>query len=802
MQQQSLLQPDRLPWEEPRPSESYREIGEILRRRWVVLVVTFLTVTIAGGVATKLKKPTYRATASLLVDGLSNNINAVDTANPLSVLLAPRPEQSVETQVRILESEQLQSKVQKKLGSLPRLIVTPVEKTNIVEIAAEGPDPVLVGKVPNLLLTAYMDQMAYDSVTDVRKARGITEKGANTSLQSMKEAEDALRNFKQSRKVPELSHSRDAVLSEVEALGTQYRETQATLASVQAEIAALKTRLHNTAATSSTVLSTESDPAIQETEKAIVQLQAQQAELAQRFEPTAPTTNQAELDVLFPNRYRGKATPLAEVDARLAVLQNRLAQQHQTFKSRNEQLNPAYSSLDRSLGDAQVRASSLSATAATVSRNLASALNRLGSFPAWELEVARLERTLTNARKDYEMYSQQRDKLRLWEQMPRTSSVIFQHSKTPDTPVSPNRKQNLLLSAGLGLFFGVLFILFLEYFDDRVNTKEQADHLSNVPNLGIIPHIKGSTLLRDLPALSPMTEAYRGLRTGINFAALDQMPQTIAVTSAQRGEGKSVTALNLATAMAMDGRRVILVDADLRAPVQHIFQNSDHEPGLTDLLIGTHKISEVLKPVSTSPNLMLIPAGTLPPNPAELLGSVMMADFIESVRELADTIVFDTPPILAISDAALLSSQVDATLLVVGAGEATRSDARYSLDLLQRARARVLGIVLNKVRGSIPNYNYHYGATASRPRILSHRRGKAIGSAAIWGTQVLNEKLEAGHNERFQLAFEERARLAASSAKGRLRPTETDEEEAIRSLSEDESLMPDTFRAVSETENR
>ncbi len=462
------------------------------------------------------------------------------------------------------------------------------------------------------------------------------------------------------------------------------------------------------------MVSAESDPVIRATEDQISALEINRAELAERFEATSTKANDAELNKLFPERYKGQAAPLAAVDAKIAVLRRKVAEQRGSIYRRNEQFNPERSALEKELGDAETRASGLSANAASVSRSLAAASAKSRNFPAWEMSIARLTRNLENARKDFAMYSQQREQFTLRDQIKQTRARILDAATVPLAPVSPRPRQNLALSALLGLFFGICLALVLEYFDDRINTKEEADSLLHLPNLGVIPQIRGSSpMVRDLSALSPVTDAYRGLRTNIAFAALDSAPRSLVVTSSRRGEGKSLTVANLATAMAMDGKRVIIVDADLRAPVQHTLFGLPASPGLSDLLIGTHKISDIIQPTSTN-RVSVIGAGTLPPNPVELLGSTAMTNFLDTVCELGDLVIFDTPPTLSLADSVLLGSQVDGVLFVVGAGEATRGGAQHGVHLLQRARANVLGVVMNKAR--VPSEPYYYGP--NRPKRL------------------------------------------------------------------------------------
>jgi capsular exopolysaccharide synthesis family protein len=217
---------------------------------------------------------------------------------------------------------------------------------------------------------------------------------------------------------------------------------------------------------------------------------------------------------------------------------------------------------------------------------------------------------------------------------------------------------------------------------------------------------EGLRMIRDISTFSPLMESYRSLRTNINFAAVGSSLRTMIVTSSVPAEGKSTTVANLAMAMAMEGKRVIIVDADLRRPSQHKLFKADSSPGLTDILLETHRVEQVLRPTNVE-GVRILPAGTPPPNPAELLGSAAMMSLIENLKEMADIVLFDSPPALAVADSVVLSSRVDGVLLVIAFGETKKANTRRALEQLGRANAHVLGTVLNRMEG--PSSGYYYG---------------------------------------------------------------------------------------------
>mgnify|MGYP001078001824 FL=1 len=196
---------------------------------------------------------------------------------------------------------------------------------------------------------------------------------------------------------------------------------------------------------------------------------------------------------------------------------------------------------------------------------------------------------------------------------------------------------------------------------------------------------------------SPAAEAYRTLRTNLTFAGLDQPIETLVVTSPAPGEGKSVVAANLAVTMAQGEHRTILVDADLRRPILHEIFGVSNERGLTTMFVDPQARADPPLVEIGVENLWLLPSGPLPPNPADLLGSRRMEEIISIFRSRADVLIFDAPPVLAVTDAAILGMKVDGALLVVAAGRTRREQARQARELLERARVRVVGAVLTDV---------------------------------------------------------------------------------------------------------
>jgi tyrosine-protein kinase Etk/Wzc len=338
---------------------------------------------------------------------------------------------------------------------------------------------------------------------------------------------------------------------------------------------------------------------------------------------------------------------------------------------------------------------------------------------------------------------------------------IIDPARPPKEPVRPRIKLNLMLGfiLGLGLGIGVTFLF--DYIDNSVRTIEDVEKMG-VTVLGSIPMIKEEEAMKRLKFLpasmtgkngsldapeakrmisrlithfapkSPISEAYRTFRTNIQYTKLDHELKAFLVTSPGPGEGKSTSVANLAITMAQMGSKVLLIDSDLRRPILHSIFNIDRRVGLSNVLVGRATIEEAAQTTEIE-NLFVMPCGTLPPNPSELLGSTAMRKTLEAMKEKFDIVLFDSPPIIAVTDAAVLSSQLDGVILVIKSGQTDREAAFRAYTLLKNVKTRILGALLNGVHiesmyGSYYYYYHYYYYGKDGEKRKKSRKGKARSS--------------------------------------------------------------------------
>jgi non-specific protein-tyrosine kinase len=273
------------------------------------------------------------------------------------------------------------------------------------------------------------------------------------------------------------------------------------------------------------------------------------------------------------------------------------------------------------------------------------------------------------------------------------------------------------MAAALGLGLAVAAALLLEYLDDSLGTPDEATKSTGLTTVGIIARIPGDTPSEKLVTISrprsPASEAFRALRTNLQFSALDQPLSSFLVTSPSPTEGKSTTLANLGVVMAQAGNSVVLVDSDLRRPSLHkLFQLPNRE-GLTSVLLQDDLVLDGRLQETEVPNLRVLTSGALPPNPSELLGTKRMSRLIQKLEGEADIVAFDSPPTLAVTDAALLATKIGDVLVVADAARTRRAAARQAIESLNRVGASLLGLVLNRMSargrgGYYYQYEYHY----------------------------------------------------------------------------------------------
>ena len=669
------------------PGFSLPEYLAILRRRRAVIIQAFILVTVIGVAQAMMAHNVYQSSAKLLVEGQSYNLNTVDSSNPLSSLFQLSQQQSVETQVEVLQSAPLMDQVAKQVGPAT-LTVAPIGETNVIAVSAESGSPQTAAAAPNALLNDYIAQNTNSELGEMDRAREFVAEQGKAAHARLVETETALEKFKQNNHIAELTVNRDNQIARTNALTDAQRTAQQNLVSLRSQIAASQKEIAE-ASPSTVQLTQATNPALTSLQDSVRTLEVQRVGLTQ------------------PGGLGPQAPAVRAIDAEITDLRSRLVRQPALIASQNISPSTFRQSLRDKIADLEAQVPVQQTQVALAHQALAEANANVSKYAALGLALDRLNRQHDTAAAADKNFSDQLADLNLREKAHHATAHIIESAQVPDAPIRPKRIQSVIFACLIGLFVGLCLALLQEFLDDRINSVADADRVLQLPSLGHVPalSIADAHLLPQMKGLDPASESYRVLRTNIHFATVDAPARTLLVTSSHPGEGKTTTAANLAFAMAMDGKKVILVDTDLRRPSLHTLLDLPAVPGLTDVLLG----HAPLAPREIMSGLSVLTAGSTPPNPSELLNSRKFRNLVTQLSDNADVVIFDSCPVLVAADAPILASQMDGTIVVVETGSTKKASARRTLELLRHARATLLGIAYNKVRSQdAPSYYYDY----------------------------------------------------------------------------------------------
>jgi capsular exopolysaccharide synthesis family protein len=413
---------------------------------------------------------------------------------------------------------------------------------------------------------------------------------------------------------------------------------------------------------------------LQELKSEVSALQRQEADLSQKYGPLYPQ--------LIEVRNALKAAQ-AKVNRETANVVNAIETEYETAKNQEDQL----------LGVLEAQKAE------------ALALNRKA------IGYRALERDAASNRQIFESLLQRTKETTISGELKTNSIRITDAAIVPRSPVWPQKRRNFLFAVCAGALLAIMLAFFVEYMDNKIKTPDDIRWDLGVTCLGMVPKVnyrpaKGGSPLLNNGVPANFSEAFRSLRTNVLFSINGSSVNALVVTSTAPGEGKTLIASNLAVGFALAGQRVLLMDADMRRPRAHSVFGVTQEPGLSDLMIDPKKMVIDVVRKSTVPNLWVLPAGHLPPNPAELLSSKRFFNFLAKVQEQFDWVVVDSPPVMAVTDASILAHLASGVLFVTAADVTNRPAAVRAMEQLAAAKARLIGAVLN--RADVERNAYFY----------------------------------------------------------------------------------------------
>jgi capsular exopolysaccharide synthesis family protein len=744
--------------EEDRSNKSIQDyIAIILRGKKIVLSI-WIAVFAMAALYTFTAKPIYQSSATILIDTKKKS------GDMMTDLMGLGAEKNISNEMEILKSRELAETVAKKLLEKKFLddpLHTPIQiilfeeqvkgknakmevlvkrlqqavkfetmmDADVIKITIKSTHPEEAALLTNLYSGSYYERNLYTSRLKYSSARQFLEEQLKKRKEQLTTVEQALQKYMEGsgivyldesakqliEKISSAQASRDALVVDIEATSQNLQQYQKELERQEPEVARL----------------------IQSADDSYIRLiQEQLAKLEVSRDLTLSQKQQT--------------SDKSQVDSRLQETENQIRALRANLDKRTADflrsgspsdgggsgVSPAsfLSQMKQKYFEAKVQLGGLKAKKTALDGAIKIYDQSFQSIPQKSIEFAQLQRNRLSEEKTYLMIEEKFNEASIAEQSQVGYLDIVDRAIASTTPVSPQVELNLLVGLLLGLGLGIAAVLFRDHVDSRIQKPEELKKLGLV-SLGVIMLMNESitklggkmkidvdgkkidaNLITRTDPFSSITEAYRKLRTNVQYSRIDSPLRTLLVTSANPTEGKSTTVSNLSIAFAQTGKKVLIVDTDFRKPNLHAAFDLNLSPGITDVLFHTSELKAALQ-MTVIKNLDLLCCGTIPQNPSELLGSAVMKTLINILKEKYDMMLFDSPPILAVADSSILSALVDGVIVVASAGQTRTDSFLRAMESLEGVRAHVLGVVLNNfdIRSAYGSYygyrdyKYQYG---------------------------------------------------------------------------------------------
>ena len=557
---------------------------------------------------------------------------------------------------------------------LAGVTIVPEKSTRLVEVVYTSTDPQFAALAANTLAEEYAQQNLDLRLEAIRKNLAWLGEEVRKQETKVTEAETAMARYREEQNALSLEDRQNIVVARLNQLNDTVTRARTTRLQKEAAFNQLKA-VDPASDAADAYPAIAANPGVLEAKNRLTGLVAQRAQLAGRYKAGHP--EMAKLEMQIENARTALAAQRARViEGARNDYQSALTEER-SFSSSLEAQKSAAMDLDKKSGGYLV-----------------------------------LERNAESNRQVYQSLLQQEKELRVISNSRTNNVQVMDRAEVPGAPFAPNTRRDWLTALMAGLLVAVGLAFGMEYLDDTVKTPEDVSRRLRLPLLGLVPAMRGERV----PLLSETVphdfgEAFRSLRTSLVFTSGSEGPRVIAVTSSQPLEGKTTTACNLAMALALGGSRVLLIDADMRRPGLHKVIGLENEVGLSHVLVGQVRVREAVQRTA-EPNLFVIAAGRMPPNPSELLASERMQNFLANLQTGPfDWVIIDTPPVLAVTDAVLVGRAVSGVVFVVGSEMTRRVHAERAIETLMSGRPRSIGVVLNRVDFNRNKYYYsrYYG---------------------------------------------------------------------------------------------
>ena len=725
-----------------------REYWRIIKRRKLIILFTVVVMAIFSFVSAILGKPVpiFKTYSTVKVEKSVSYIG-MNTVQSLGGTNA------METQTYVIKSYYVLELTAKKMGLIPadlspeevrqnstyiniisdlqgRIHTEQRGNSDLIDITVTANEPAFATNFCNTLTEVYKTQHTLDLNRRTIEGKKFIESQFSISKDKLSRSEEAVRRFREINKWTSLEGESTFLSGQINRLQALYEQDHLVSQKVTAASRLLDEARHRPLTSELTFYFDEATPPYKALNERLVSLLLERDTLLITYTDDFPQIK-AIKNQIYEN--------IESMKSHLRVQQRNLLSNLKIYKQQLADLNDKFKRL-----------------------------------PEKALELTRLDRDVGVAKEVYYLLEKKYQEAQIAEAEKLEEVKIVKPAILPESPVNPPKVgTNTILGTMLGLILGVVFAFLIETFDTSIGAIEEVEDFLGVHVMGVIPFVSVEeikTLLSDEPSIdledddkirryarlaahfvpsSTLSESYKALRTSLNFLCTENNLKSVLFTSSSPGEGKTSIVVNVAITMAQIGQKVLLIDGDLRRPVVSKLFGLEQTPGLTDVILGNHEWHNVVRTITDlmmgrlsiedimrtpgMDNLHIMTSGTYSPNPAEIINSRSIGDFLNSAREEYDIILVDAPPVLAATDAALWSSRVDATVMVYQVGKVARGALKRSKTSLENIKAHVVGVVLNGLKAEIsPDfgyqdyYYYYYGKEKTPPTLARRIKDKVL----------------------------------------------------------------------------
>lgn len=685
--------------------------GTIVRRKWIIITI-FLVFFLASVVWTQLAIRVYRAQAQVLIETpealtslmstlgvqtFSKTLASTNTYDTDIALVQIRPLlESLVSSLSLKDRSGKPLKPQKlvrrnlidRIFPVPYLKISQYKDADMIEIVAFSANSSEAANMANKLAEMYVNYRTEMTRKEFTAARLVIEGRLQKAKEDYYDSLYAIKDFRMGHGVADPSVEIQNLINKILSFKASYEDNEVAIQKLEVQAA-------------------RSEEKLKETKMFTKQSEQFTSDLVKTLKGKL---NDLLIDIASKSMDITKEHPeYKKLEKQIAAIRELMMTDTKVFlSSESYSLDPVYQILTTRLVENYIEREVAIAKRSLFKRYIDKYENELLRMPEKSIEMSKLELATAVNRNAYQKLLEYLSQVGVAESVTLSKLRVVDAAEVPDEPYFPEKSLNYILGIFLGLFWGLVAAFFTEYIDNTVRSAEDIGHIKSADVIGTVPnsmHLKDRGLISTLDPTAPVVETYRTIKNSILYASIDNPMRTMAVTSSMESEGKSSLASNISITFCREGKRVILVDLNLRNASIHRFFNISNNSGITNVLTGEMQLEDAISHSSVK-GLDLLTSGPIPNDPGVIIESKRLGDVISSLRERYDTVVIDTPPLMPVNDAVIIGRLADGMLYVVESGKVTSSMLEYGVASMEKAGINIVGYVLNKSILPYPNSYY------------------------------------------------------------------------------------------------